>query len=130
LIVVDASVLVDIVLGTARSRELASRVFVPGRAVHCPHLLDVEIAQVLRRYALAGDLAPERGAEALRDVADLPLVRHAHDGFLPRIWQLRRNITAYDAAYVVLAESLDAPLWTRDRRLARASGHDATVVLV
>ena len=98
--------------------------------MHAPHLIDVEVAQVVRRYAAAGELDAERGREALADLADFPLLRYPHDLLLQRIWELRNNLTAYDAAYVALAEVLGAPLLTRDRRLAAAPGHHAKVELV
>ncbi len=98
--------------------------------MHAPHLLDLEVAQVLLRYCLAGDLEPARGREALEDLADLPVVRYPHDVMLERIWELRQSITAYDAAYLALAEALDAPLLTRDSRLASARGHNAVVEVV
>jgi predicted nucleic acid-binding protein len=98
--------------------------------LHAPHLLDVEAAQVIRRYAANGDIDDERGRLALDDLADFPLRRYPHDVLLPRIWSLRNNLTAYDAAYIALAEALDAPLLTRDRRLAAIPGHDATIILV
>ena len=93
-------------------------------------MLDVEVAQVIRRYAANGEIDSERGRTALADLADLPLRRYPHDFLLPRIWDLRNNLTAYDAAYVALAEVLDAPLLTRDRRLAAAAGHRAQIELV
>ncbi|MFQ6077904.1 MAG: type II toxin-antitoxin system VapC family toxin [Thermodesulfobacteriota bacterium] len=89
-----------------------------------------EVAQVLRRYSVSGAMEPERGLEALIDLADLPITRYPHDIFLPRIWELRHNMTAYDAVYVTLAETLSASLLTRDTRLASASGHEATIVLL
>lgn len=85
---------------------------------------------MIRRYAAKGDLDGERGREALADLADLPMRRYPHDFLLPRIWDLRSNLTAYDAAYVALAEVLDAPLVTRDRRLAAAAGHHAQIDLL
>ena len=95
--------------------------------LHAPHLLDLEVAQVVRRYVAAGDIGPRRGKEALTDLADLPLERYAHAPFVDRIWELRDNLTAYDAAYVALAEALEATLITRDARLAGAPGHGARV---
>jgi predicted nucleic acid-binding protein len=83
-------------------------------------LLDLEIAQALRRYARTGQIPTERCRAALEDLCELPLIRHPHDILLPRIWELRNNLSAYDAAYVALAEALDAPLLTRDERLASA----------
>jgi predicted nucleic acid-binding protein len=130
MIVVDASVVLEILLNRAGAPWIAERLFSPGESLHTPHLLDVEVVQVLRRYYRSRELSPERGCEALRDLLDLPLTRYAHDLFLNRIWELRHNLTAYDAAYVALAEALDAPLLTCDRKLAAASGHDAGVELV
>jgi predicted nucleic acid-binding protein len=95
--------------------------------VSAPHLIDLEVAQVVRRYTRAGDITQERGREALEDLSTFPLTRYRHDLLIQRIWELRDNLTAYDAAYVVLAEALAAPLITCDGRLAAASGHRARV---
>ena len=83
----------------------------------------MEVAQVLRRYAAAGDLTSGAGLQALTDLADFPIHRYSHEVLLPRIWELRHNVTAYDAAYLALAEALPAPLVTCDGRLASAPGH-------
>ena len=99
-------------------------------SLHAPHLLDLEVAQVVRRYHRAGAIDEERGRAVLRDLAGLDLHRYPHDVFLPRIWELRDRVTAYDAAYLALAEVLEAPLLTLDARLARAGGHRARVELV
>jgi predicted nucleic acid-binding protein len=120
LIVLDASVVLEVLLQTPAAARVSRRIFASGETLHAPHLLDVEIAHVLRRYAGFGVITSERGAEALSDLADLPLERYPHYVFLPRIWQLRHNVTAYDATYLALAEALDAPLLTRDRALASA----------
>lgn len=130
MIVVDASALLEVLLNTSAGSVIARRVFTGNETLHAPHLLDLEIAQVLRRYALAGELKPTRGLQALEDLADFPLTRYPHDLLLPRIWELRHNITAYDAAYVALAEALAAPLLTRDAALASATGHRAIIELV
>jgi predicted nucleic acid-binding protein len=129
-IVVDASALLEALLRTASAKAVEDRLFAPGQTLHAPHLLDVEVAQVIRRYAANGDISAERGRLALADLADLAMRRYPHDFLLPRIWDLRSNLTAYDAAYVALAEALDAPLLTRDRRLATAARHHATIELV
>jgi predicted nucleic acid-binding protein len=129
-IVVDASALLEILLRTPAAKAVEDRLFAPRETLHAPHLLDVEIAQVIRRYAANGEIDGERGRMALNDLADLNLRRYPHDFLLPRIWQLRNNLTAYDAAYVALAEALDAPLLTRDKRLAAAAGHHAHIELV
>jgi predicted nucleic acid-binding protein len=121
-IVVDASAVLEVLLGTEAGRRAEDRLFDREAALHAPHLLDVEVAQVLRRYAAAGEIKPGRAAEALDDLADLPITRHEHVLLLPCIWQLRNNATAYDAAYLALAEVLDATLITRDAKLARAAG--------
>ena len=109
---------------------MSDRLFAPGETLHAPHLLDLEVAQVLRRYARARRAGPGRGREALEDLADFPLTRYPHELLLPRIWELRRNLTAYDAAYVALAEALTAPLVTRDAALAAVRAHHARVELL
>lgn len=109
---------------------LEERLFSAGETLHAPHLLDVEVAQVLRRYALAGDVGTERCRAALDDLAGVALTRYPHDFLMQRVWDLRGNLSAYDAVYVALAETLDAPLLTRDRRLANAPGHAARVEVI
>jgi predicted nucleic acid-binding protein len=127
-IVVDASALIELLLLTPAAGDVARHLFVPGQTLHAPHLLDVEIAQVLRRYALAGEIDGERAREAIADLADFPLHRYPHTVLLPRIWALRHKTTAYDAAYVALAEALNAALLTCDRRLAAAGRPHVQVV--
>ena len=97
--------------------------FAANETLHSPHLIDLEVAQVLRRYERSGVISAQRGAEALTDLADFPLTRYPHFVLLERIWQMRHGLTAYDAAYLSLAEALDAPLVTRDRALANAGSH-------
>jgi predicted nucleic acid-binding protein len=126
-IVVDASAVIEVLLNTPVGSEIAERLFAAGETLHAPHLLDIEVAQVLRRYALARELDHARGLEALEDLADLPITRYPHDLFLLRIWDLRHNVTAYDAVYLALAEALAAPLLTRDAALASAAGHTARI---
>ena len=130
MIVVDASAILEVLLNTSAGARVAERLFMPGETLHAPHLLDLEVAQVLRRYALAGELDSGRGLEALEDLADLSLTRYPHDLLLPRIWELRRNVTAYDAVYVALAEALAAPLVTRDVALAAVRVHHARIELL
>jgi predicted nucleic acid-binding protein len=114
-------------LTCGRGARIEDRLLSGGDSLHAPHLLDVEVAQVLRRYAAAGNVTSERGRQALADFGDFAIHRYPHDVLLPRIWELRHNVTAYDAAYLALAEALDAPLVTCDGRLASAPGHAADV---
>ena len=127
MIVVDASVVLELLLRTPAATVMEARLFSGDAIWHAPHLLDVEVAQVLRRYTFAGDIGADRGFEALSDLADLPLTRYPHHPFLSRIWELRDNVTAYDAVYISLAEALAVPLVTLDAKLASAPGHDATI---
>jgi predicted nucleic acid-binding protein len=129
-IVVDASALLEALLSTPATEAVERRLFGSRQTLHAPHLLDVEVAQVVRRYAAAGDIDHEHGRTALADLADFPLRRYPHSFLLPRVWELRNNLTAYDAVYVALAEALDASLVTHDRRLVAVSGHYARVELV
>jgi len=128
-IVVDASALLEVLLRTPAAEAVEERLFGGGETLHAPHLLDVEVAQVIRRYAAAGEIDEERGSAALVDLGDFPLRRYPHGFLLPRVWELRSNLTAYDAIYVALAEALGAPLLTLDHRLARAAGHRARIEL-
>lgn len=130
MIVVDASAILDLLLRTPAAPAIEDRLFATGESLHAPHLLDLEVAQVLRRYAHAGELTATRGQHALDDLAALPITRYPHDLFLLRIWALRHTLTAYDAAYVALAESLGARLLTRDERLRAAPGVKTAVELV
>lgn len=130
MIVVDASAVIEVLLRTPTATAVEQRLFDPAQTLHAPHLIDVEVAQVLRRYAASGEADPDRCRTALADLADLPLTRYPHDILLPRVWELRDNLTAYDAVYVALAEALDAPLLTRDQRLANAPGHRARIEVV
>jgi len=128
--VVDASAVLEVLLRTPAAAAVEGRLFRPKETLHVPHLIDIEVAQVLRRYAGAGDVTAARCRAALTDLADMPLTRYPHEFLLQRVWELRGNLTAYDAVYVALAEALDAPLLTRDQRLARAPGHRARIELV
>jgi predicted nucleic acid-binding protein len=129
-IVLDASVAIEVLLNTPAGIQIAERFFDPDETIHAPHLLDIEVAQVLRRYARTGELDTARGLQALQDLIDFPLTRYPHDLFLVRIWELRHNVTAYDAAYIALAEALGALLLTRDAALASAPGNRARIELI
>ncbi|HEX6693476.1 MAG TPA: type II toxin-antitoxin system VapC family toxin [Longimicrobiales bacterium] len=122
----DASALLEVLLQTDASTAVEARLF-SGATLHAPHLLDLEVAQVLRRYERAGVLTALRAREALDDLGAFRIERYPHHLFLSRIWALRGNATAYDACYLALAEALEAPLLTMDRRLAGVPGHAAMV---
>ena len=130
MIVLDASALLEVLLNTPAGTRIARRLLVEDESLHAPHLIDVEVAQVLRRYARTGSIDPARGLQALEDLADFPLIRYPHDLFLQRIWELQNDVTAYDAAYIALSEALAAPLVTRDARLASAARRHARIELV
>jgi predicted nucleic acid-binding protein len=130
MIVVDASAILEVLLSTPAASRIAKRLFAPGETLHAPHLLDVEVTHVLRRYWMAGDLSVRDGLDALHDLAELPLTRYPHSLSLPRVWELRQQFTAYDAVYLALAESLHAPFVTCDRALASSQGHRAKVELM
>ncbi|MCI0443905.1 type II toxin-antitoxin system VapC family toxin [bacterium] len=130
MIVVDSSVILEVLLRTKSSQTIEKKIFSRGQTLHAPHLIDIEIAQVIRRYASAGEITPERGSQAIEDLIDFRISRYSHDILLPRIWELRTNMTAYDATYVSLAEILDSPLLTRDAKLARSPGSNAKIRLI
>jgi predicted nucleic acid-binding protein len=127
LIVVDASAAVEILLQLEQAEPISERLFADEEPLAAPELLDVEVAQVVRRYWLAGDISVARGAQAIADLADLPITRYPHQPLIERIWQLRNNATAYDASYFALAEALDATLVTRDTALQKIPGVRAKV---
>ncbi len=130
MIVVDASALLEALLGMGAHALISERLFASGESLHAPHVIDVETTQVIRRFEARGEIGEARACEALEDLRAFPLRRYPHTVLLLRIWELRTNLTAYDAAYVALAEALDAPLLTRDRRLATAPGHRVRVEVV
>lgn len=120
MMVVDASVVLDVLLRVPGSETLADRVLSSAWLINAPHLLDVEVLQVLRRYVRQRELTPRRAAEALQDLADLPLERWPHTPLLSRIWRYRDNLSAYEATYLALADALDCRVCTRDPRFANA----------
>jgi len=129
-IVVDASALIEALLRPEAAESLARRLYAPRQTLHAPHLIDAEVAQVVRRYTMSGAIDHERGGAAIKDLADFPIRRYPHGFLLSRVWDLRNNLSANDAIYVALAEALDAPLLTRDQRLAATAGHFVQVECV
>jgi predicted nucleic acid-binding protein len=127
-IVADASVVAELLLGRGDVERLAD-LLLGDEPVAAPHLLDLEVAQVLRRWNLRGDLDDARADQAIADLLDLPIARQPHDIFLERVWSLRANLTSYDAAYLALAELVGARLVTLDRGLAAVAGKTVEVVV-
>jgi predicted nucleic acid-binding protein len=130
LIVLDASAAIDWLLQTSAGQEIESRIYSRNESLHAPHLIDLEIGQVLRRLVHQAIVSAQRADQVIQDLLDLRVNRYPHFVLLRRIWQLRHTLSAYDAAYVALAEELGATLITRDSRLASASGHTAVIELL
>ncbi|MDQ3579026.1 MAG: type II toxin-antitoxin system VapC family toxin [Actinomycetota bacterium] len=126
----DASVLVEFLRWSPVGQNVAGRLLSDGSNAHAPHLAAVEVLSAFRSLVVRADVSAERGRLAIDDLMNLPVTRHPAEPLLPRIWDLRGSLTAYDATYVALAEALDAPLLTADRRLARAGGHNAEIHLI
>jgi predicted nucleic acid-binding protein len=125
-IVVDASVLVGALMGEEAAADRQA-----GEDLAAPHLIDIEVGHVVRRFVAAGRITPERGLEAIHDLSRVEIERYEHAGLLLlRAWDLRDNLSFYDATYVALAEALRVPLVTLDARLAGAPGVMATVEVV
>jgi predicted nucleic acid-binding protein len=127
-IVVDTSAVIGVLAGRPEAPGLADRVRGDGD-LHAPHLLDVEFQHALRRLVVSGAISDDRAADARVDFADLTIVRYPHISLADRMWELRQNVTAYDAAFLALAETLGAPLITCDIRLSRVRGYTAAVEL-
>ena len=133
MLVIDASAATELLLARPSAEAIAAHISERGLDLHAPHLIDVEIVSAVRSLVASGAAAAQRGEEAIADLLDLPLARYPHDILLPRIWELRDNFSACDAAYLALAEGLSdegVPLLTTDGRLARAArAHSAVEVL-
>jgi predicted nucleic acid-binding protein len=130
MIVVDASALLEFLLQTPAGGRVEARLFRDEDEIHAPHLVDVEVVQGLRRLVRMDEVSSARAAEAIEDLIELDLHRHAHLDLVSRAWKLRNNISAYDAMYVALAEAIDAPIVTCDGPLAKAPGHRAKIELI
>lgn len=130
MIVLDASAALELLLRAADHPGLVTRVLRSGETIAAPHLLDLEVTHVLRRFVIGGEMTAARAREAIEDHLSLDIVRYPHDGLLDRVWQLRANCTACNAAYIVLAEALNAVLITCDSRLADVPGSRAAVEVI
>jgi len=128
-LVIDASVLAVALLDDGTDGDLL-RSRLRGHQLAAPALIDLEVASAWRRLARGGHLDPRRVGLALDDLRDLPIQRVEHTRLLDRCWELRDNLTIYDAAYVAIAEALQAPLLTGDRRLARSTGPRCVIEVV
>jgi predicted nucleic acid-binding protein len=120
-LVIDASLVVAALVDDGADGRWAERLLT-SRPLAAPHLMPVEVANILRRAALVGDVSGDTASIAHADLLDLPVELFPYEPFARRVWELRENITAYDAWCVAIAESLSAELATLDRRLTRASG--------
>jgi predicted nucleic acid-binding protein len=127
-LVVDTSAVIGALVGRPPDRQLLDRLGVDGDLC-APHLLDIELLHALRRLVIGGQLSEDRAADARDDFADLAVARYDHVALADRTWELRHNLTAYDATFVALAELLDVALVTCDARLADAPGNRAVVEL-
>ncbi len=130
MIVVDASVLVTALADDAADGDLARSRLLADPDLHAPSLVDLEVLSVLRRQLHLGGLDTRRADLAMADLCLLALTRYPHLELISRVWALRDTLAPYDGAYVALAETLDCPLVTADKRLARASGSRCSVELL
>ena len=130
MIVVDASALLEFLLQTSIGVRVEERLFRDADELHAPHLVDVEVVQGLRRLVPMGEVSSGRADEAIADLVDLDLHRHAHVDLLSRAWKLRDNVSAYDAMYVALAEAIEATIVTCDRPLAKAAGRGTRIEVI
>jgi predicted nucleic acid-binding protein len=125
-LVVDTSAVLEALVAHDPARGLIGRLTADAD-LHAPHLIDTEVLHALRRMSMHHQLSDERAADARTDFAELTLVRYPHQPLNDRVWELRHNLTAYDATFIALAEALDAPLVTCDARLAAARSHQAHI---
>ena len=129
MLVVDASAVVELLMASPIGSAIEDYVFSSGEPLAAPDLIDVEVLHVIRRFHRTGILTLQRSEQALEDFGDLAIRRYGHELLRPGMWRLRNSVTAYDAAYIALAELLEAPIVTCDGRMARSTGHDVTFQL-
>lgn len=130
MIVVDASLAIEIALATPDGQHFQNRLRTGGEPLGAPELIDLEVLQVLRRQLRRNTINVEQADSAAGLFYDLPIERFTHAPLRSRIWSLRDNLTAYDAAYFALAELLGAALWTRDQKFAGIPGHDIDIKIL
>lgn len=128
-VVVDASAVLTLLLRAPSAEKVADRLRTARGSVSAPHLLDVEVTQILRRHAAADAGQIKRCQQALHDLWRMPLFRYPHAPLLDRVWKLRSRMTTSDAVYVALAEFLDAPILTFNNRL-ETQRHNAKIELL
>ncbi len=129
MIVIDASALVELLRSTAKGVRIDERISQDRGPYLAPHLVDLEVLQAFRELVRVGDVDLNRAVSALAAFAQFPLERLPHDVLRDRVWELRDNLTAYDAAYVALAEAFNCPVLTCDGPMSRAPGNRATIEL-
>lgn len=129
MLVIDASAALELLMTTGSGFAVEEHVLESGEPLAAPHLIDIEVLHVIRRFHRTGVLTRQRSEQAIDDFGDLPITRYGHEILRSNMWRMRDNLTAYDAAYIALAELLDAPIVTCDGKLARSSGHDVSVHL-
>ncbi len=130
MIVLDASAVIDLLMRSSSGNRLAARIEREELSLHAPHLIELEVMQILRKAIARGALADSRAQPAFQDFRAMRMALYSHTDLMERIWSLRHNLSAYDAAYVALAESLEVPLFTLDARIAKATGHRAKIELL
>lgn len=131
LIVPDASALIELLFRTKKGIIVEQRIFSKRSAgLAAPHIVDLEILQVIRRLVQTKKIKVRRAEEALADFSDLQIERYPHESFLHRIWELRENLTAYDASYVALSESMNAVFLTLDSKLTKVPRIKTRVELI
>lgn len=128
MLVVDTSAILDAIAAREPAPGLTARLSEDGD-LHAPHLIDIELLHALRGMMMRDEITAERAQDARADFADTSLLRYPHEPLSDRIWELRHNLSAYDAAFVALAETLEVPLITCDGRLASSSAHNAQIEL-